>query len=556
MSVSLSTIFNGYQSFLQNGLPNAGGAIYTYLAGTSTPAATYTNNGGAIANANPILLSIGGTPPNAIWLADGVAYKFSVVDAFGAQVPGGQFDNVTGSGSGSLLTSTGAGLIGWIQSGIGAVSRTVMDKLRESITLADFSTPAQAVIAASGKRLFVAPGETVSLNIPAQFGSIQSAMTALANWVIHGTAQIVLSDGTYNQTGTIVLNHPYGQNIQIVGNVAAPDNCIIFGTNPPTFDLFVVSSGNKFGLISGVRADLAAKPGQANNFTAFLALNGAALAVDNCKSNNWYYGVSERNGATIKCTNSTVTNAGDVGVWAFAGGSIQCSNVQSNNITDAANSLGFGFQGEFGGVIEAQNCSSTGCLVAGFAALSNGTGRYYNCTSNANTGSGFMSRGGGQMEANGSSSTNNARYGIEITEYGNIINLGTNTGNTLGAASKFPYLDTSTGSARLAASSGQLRIDTSDTSSVFINTSGGAQAEIRHRASAVNRPFLQGGATGGEVVVGADGTDTVIDLALLPKGPGSYVKVGAGYFTPAPTPNGYFLLRLNDGSLVQIPCFK
>src|SRR6266481_8216095 len=37
-----------------------------------------------------------------------------------------------------LLASTGAGLIGWIQSGTGAVYRLVRDKLRDLITTPDF----------------------------------------------------------------------------------------------------------------------------------------------------------------------------------------------------------------------------------------------------------------------------------------------------------------------------------------------------------------------------------------------------------------------------------
>jgi len=150
MSVSLSVIFNGYQSFLASGLPNAGGFIYTYLAGTTTPANTYTTSAGNIANANPIPLSAGGTPPNEIWLTDGIAYKMVVVDATLAPVPNGSFDNITGAGSNlsafivSIASSIGSTLVGFIQSGIGALLRTVQDKLREqSVTPFDFMTTAQ-----------------------------------------------------------------------------------------------------------------------------------------------------------------------------------------------------------------------------------------------------------------------------------------------------------------------------------------------------------------------------------------------------------------------------
>jgi len=128
VSVSLSTIFNGYQSFLPNGLPNAGGFIYVYFAGTTTPATTYTDNLGLIPNSNPIVLSAGGTPPNQIWLTDGFAYKLVVLDDNMVPIPNGSFDNISG-----VLAQTG-----FTQNGTGAVSRTIIDKLRETVSVKDF----------------------------------------------------------------------------------------------------------------------------------------------------------------------------------------------------------------------------------------------------------------------------------------------------------------------------------------------------------------------------------------------------------------------------------
>jgi hypothetical protein len=43
-----------------NGNPLAGGSIYTYIAGTSTPQATYTDSGLSVPNANPIVLDSAG----------------------------------------------------------------------------------------------------------------------------------------------------------------------------------------------------------------------------------------------------------------------------------------------------------------------------------------------------------------------------------------------------------------------------------------------------------------------------------------------------------------
>ena len=54
-SVLLSPVGNGQQFFNNNGLPNAGGLIYTYQAGSSTLLTTYTTVNGTIANTNPIV---------------------------------------------------------------------------------------------------------------------------------------------------------------------------------------------------------------------------------------------------------------------------------------------------------------------------------------------------------------------------------------------------------------------------------------------------------------------------------------------------------------------
>jgi len=81
MAVNLSPIGNGFQFFTTTGIPLAGGKIYTYQAGSSTPLATYTDNTGATANANPIVLGTDGRPSSEIWLTYGYNYKFILKDA-------------------------------------------------------------------------------------------------------------------------------------------------------------------------------------------------------------------------------------------------------------------------------------------------------------------------------------------------------------------------------------------------------------------------------------------------------------------------------------------
>lgn len=93
MSFSLSPIGNE-QQVTQNGAPLSGGLLYTYLAGSSTPAATYTDSSGATPQSNPIVLNVLGRPTNPVWLTDGTAYKLVLTDSAG--VTQWTIDNVTG----------------------------------------------------------------------------------------------------------------------------------------------------------------------------------------------------------------------------------------------------------------------------------------------------------------------------------------------------------------------------------------------------------------------------------------------------------------------------
>jgi hypothetical protein len=101
----------GWQFFSNSGQPLAGGMIYTYAAGTTSPAATYTSSAGNIANTNPVVLDAYGRVPNEIWLTVGSAYKFVLQDASAVQI--GAWDNVSGTvGSQNVVTSISGGSTG------------------------------------------------------------------------------------------------------------------------------------------------------------------------------------------------------------------------------------------------------------------------------------------------------------------------------------------------------------------------------------------------------------------------------------------------------------
>jgi hypothetical protein len=95
-TVRLSPVFNGWQGFNNNGQPLNGGLLYTYAAGTGTPLQAYTSSAGNVGTSFPIVLDSAGRPPYEIWLAEGSAYKFLLVDNIISGNILGTFDNIVG----------------------------------------------------------------------------------------------------------------------------------------------------------------------------------------------------------------------------------------------------------------------------------------------------------------------------------------------------------------------------------------------------------------------------------------------------------------------------
>ena len=145
MSVNLSLFAGaGWQFFDNNGVPLAGGLLYTYASGTTTPQTTYTTIAGVITNTNPIVLNSAGRSANEIWLTEGVEYKFVLKTAVAVQI--GSYDNISGANDfSSFSTPSGSSLIGFLQAGTGAVASTVQAKLRQTVSVKDFGAVGDGV---------------------------------------------------------------------------------------------------------------------------------------------------------------------------------------------------------------------------------------------------------------------------------------------------------------------------------------------------------------------------------------------------------------------------
>jgi hypothetical protein len=121
------------QFFDANGNPLAGGKLYTYAAGTTTPLATYTDAGGLTPNANPVILDSRGEA--SVWLGTS-AYKFRLTTATNVDV--WTVDDITTVTLAQFAAANGSSLIGFQQAGALAQPMTVQDALRHSYTFEQF----------------------------------------------------------------------------------------------------------------------------------------------------------------------------------------------------------------------------------------------------------------------------------------------------------------------------------------------------------------------------------------------------------------------------------
>jgi len=195
-----------------NGLPLAGGKVYSYAAGTTTPAATYTDSTGATQNTNPVTLNARGEAN--IWIPVGQAYKFVVTDSNGVTIR--TDDNVTTAPatSGSfVVTATGfsgtapSGTINWYQNGnvvtanlFGALGGTSNDV---TFTLTGIPTALQPATTASYFAVASAlnSGSAVStayIEIPNGEGTWHLGLAgSLSGWTASGTKRVTSFSVTY-----------------------------------------------------------------------------------------------------------------------------------------------------------------------------------------------------------------------------------------------------------------------------------------------------------------------------------------------------------------------
>lgn len=187
MTVFVSSLGGaGWQFSDNNGQPLSGGKLYTYLAGTTTPATTYTSSAGNTANANPIVLDSAGRTPAQVWLTENVTYKFVIKTSDDVLI--GTYDNIPGINDvqaqsaaiyAAFAASSGSSLVGFIQAGAGAVARTVQSKARDWVDVRDFAgvDPTGLTDSTSGIVNALATGKAVNFGGSENTYLISSSLT-------------------------------------------------------------------------------------------------------------------------------------------------------------------------------------------------------------------------------------------------------------------------------------------------------------------------------------------------------------------------------------------
>lgn len=145
-----------------------GGKYFFYLTGTSTLATTYSESTLTTENTNPVVADAAGLW-GPIFLDPSVTYKVVLKDAN---------DNTLGTADPVSTSNNGLVVLG--------------------------------------------PTQNVTLNVPAEYDTIQDALTAVGRWIIPAGATVTIQvTGHVSTTGRIALiDHPYGDRIKIRGTTA------------------------------------------------------------------------------------------------------------------------------------------------------------------------------------------------------------------------------------------------------------------------------------------------------------------------------------------------
>jgi hypothetical protein len=185
MSAFLSPIINT-QIFTDIGVPNTGGFIYTYVAGTTTPQATWTTSLQTVPNANPIVLNAYGRPSQEIWLQGGILYKFVMTDQYGNPLTPSTYDNIDGINDVTTSVNTSEWIAGTTPTYLSATSFSVVGNQTATYSVGrevQAQVLAGTVYGTVSSSVYSSPSTTVTL-IMAGTSALDSGLSTLSYGIV------------------------------------------------------------------------------------------------------------------------------------------------------------------------------------------------------------------------------------------------------------------------------------------------------------------------------------------------------------------------------------
>ncbi len=233
--------------------PLPGALLYTYAAGGLTPLATHTNQGGGSDNTNPVVCDTNGQAH--VYLGPD-AYRMILKTSAGVTV--WDTDNVQGD----LADSTGSSSVGFIQSGTGAVARTVQSKLRDTVSVMDFgavgdgSTDDTAAIQAA-----LDTRKTVFFPKPASFYKTTARLVVYYNSHLTGEEGVTTIIRRTSGSGRVFEFVGSNENAVIEHLRIGGSGCTGLGVDGGGFDIYLSTLSLKNvhfegDLLYGIRANL------------------------------------------------------------------------------------------------------------------------------------------------------------------------------------------------------------------------------------------------------------------------------------------------------------
>jgi microcystin-dependent protein len=250
------------------GAPLSGGKLYSYIAGTTTPQATYTDSTGATPNSNPVILDARGEAN--VWLGE-ATYKFKLTDSTDVEI--WTVDNI--SAPTTSLSPVLSGNVTVSTDSAGPALKITQTGTGNALTVQDSADPDSTpfVINASGYVGLgtVAPAEALDID---NNGKIQFSASGTARTVISADATNSTIDVKDDRNLVVKVNG---------GTVITANSTDVTTTIPvvlpaaPTTTLQAATKGYVDGLTGAPAGVIMAFAGAAAP-TGFLTCNGSAVS--------------------------------------------------------------------------------------------------------------------------------------------------------------------------------------------------------------------------------------------------------------------------------------